>query len=354
MRAPVLLLLLLAVGLGLGTVQFARSWLQGERDALSAMQDTAGPEIRVAKVLVTAGKMPSGHFLRAGDMRWQDWPEEALSEAYFTDQAVTLEDLVGAVVRAGMNSGEPITANRVVRPGDRGFLAGVLTPGMRAMAVPVNETTGIAGLVFPGDRVDLILTHGVIEELPDKSAKRVVSETVLTNRRVLAIDQLVDDLTSEPLVADNVTLELTPQEAERVNVLMSMGSLTLSLRGIAETEDALPPLIAADATEQVAGAPPAAALPAGAAAPAPAQKEPLSGEDADLKQQPDKQVAQGASQEAEDLQGGADHRLDSGIPLYPTYSLDSDVSSLLPVPAFAGESIVLFHGSRSGGGSPQN
>lgn len=335
MRAPVLLLLVLAAGLGLGTIQFARNWLQGERDALSAMQGEAAPELAVTKVLVTAGTMPSGHFLRAGDMRWQDWPEEALSESYFTSSAVQLEDLVGAVVRSGMSAGEPITANRVVRPGDRGFLAGVLTPGMRAMAVPVNETTGIAGLVFPGDRVDVILTHSVIEETQEKSAKRIVSETVLTARRVLAIDQTVDDLTTEPIVADNVTLELTPREVERVNVLMDMGSLSLSLRGVAETEDTLPPLIAAKGQDQVADMP-------GPAAPF---KEPMAGNGA-----PGASAAalpEGEKQVAEHASSPGEEGLDSGLPLYPTYTLDSDVSSLLPVPAFAGESIVVFHGNRS-------
>ncbi|MEM1399608.1 MAG: Flp pilus assembly protein CpaB, partial [Pseudomonadota bacterium] len=211
MRAPVLLMLVLAIGLGFGTIQFARNWLQSERDALSAIQQQEVPELAVNRVLVTAGSLPSGHFLRVGDMRWQEWPEEAISDPYFTESEVALEELVGAVVRSGMNEGEPVTANRVVRPGDRGFLAGVLTPGMRAMAVPVNETTGIAGLVFPGDRVDLILRHAIVEETEDKATKRTVSETVLTNRRVLAIDQTVDDLSSEPLVADNVTLELTPR-----------------------------------------------------------------------------------------------------------------------------------------------
>ena len=251
-----------------------------------------------------------------------------------------LEELVGAVVRSGMNPGEPITANRVVRPGDRGFLAGVLTPGMRAMAVPVNETTGIAGLVFPGDRVDLILTHSIIEETPEKSAKRIVSETVLTNRRVLAIDQMVDDLANEPVVADNVTLELTPREIEKVNVLMDMGSLSLSLRGIAESEDALPPLIAGSGQDQVADLP---------GTPQPI-KEPMAGEAAG------RQPAASANAPADKVvadsgqDGVREPALDSGEPLYRTYALDSDVSTLLPVPTFAGESITIFHGSRSGGG----
>lgn len=345
MRAPVLLLLVLAVGLGFGTIQFARNWLESERNALTAMQqDEPAPELAVSRVLVTAGDMPSGHFLRAGDLRWQEWPEEAISEQYFTERDVQLEELVGAVVRSGMNSGEPITSNRVVRPGDRGFLAGVLTPGMRAMSVPVNETTGIAGLVFPGDRVDLILSHGVVEETEEKATKRTVSETVLTNRRVLAIDQMVDDLANEPAVADNVTLELTPREVEQVTVLLGLGSLTLSLRGIAEREEDLPPLIPGDEQNQVAETPTGAGKPI---------KEPMRGEgtgdlSADAPQVAQQGVTGALSQSPVDAKApGDDRHLDSGAPLYPTYTLDSDVSSLLPVPAFAGETIAIFHGTRS-------
>lgn len=344
MRAPVLLLLVLAVGLGFGTIQFARNWLENERNALTAVQDAPAPELQVSRVLVTAGDMPSGHFLRAGDLRWQEWPEGAIAEQYFTEQEVQLEELVGAVVRSGMNSGEPITSNRVVRPGDRGFLAGVLTPGMRAMSVPVNETTGIAGLVFPGDRVDLILSHGVVEETPEKATKRAVSETVLTNRRVLAIDQMVDDLANEPAVADNVTLELTPQEVEHVTVLLGLGSLTLSLRGIAEREEDLPPLIGGEEPNQVAETPMSVDKPI---------KEPMRGDGGTDLSVDAPQVAQqgiaGAQspQTAKLAETQGDGRLDSGIPLYPTYTLDSDVSSLLPVPAFAGESLIIFHGTRS-------
>lgn len=346
MRAPVLLLLVLAIGLGLGTIQFARNWLKGERDALSAMQGDAAPELQVSRVLVTAADTPSGHFLRVGDMRWQEWPVDAVSEAYFTEGEVALEDLVGAVVRRGINSGEPITNNRVVRPGDRGFLAGVLTPGMRAKSVPVNETTGIAGLVFPGDRVDLVLVHSIIEETQDKSAKRTVAETVLTNRRVLAIDQIVNDLTSEPLVADNVTLELTPREVEKVTVLLRLGSLSLSLRGVAESEDALPPLIATSSLDMQEGKNPLEVSEMASEGEMPI-KEPMRGEGA-----APAALATDEKQVADNSQAGdevhAPTVLDSGEPLYPTYTLDSDVSTLLPIPSFAGESIVIFHGTRSG------
>ncbi|MEM8914524.1 MAG: SAF domain-containing protein, partial [Pseudomonadota bacterium] len=110
MRAPVLLMFVLAIGLGFGTIQFARNWLQSERDALSAIQQQEVPELAVNRVLVTAGSLPSGHFLRVGDMRWQEWPEEAISDPYFTESEVALEELVGAVVRSGMNEGEPVTA----------------------------------------------------------------------------------------------------------------------------------------------------------------------------------------------------------------------------------------------------
>ena len=119
-----------------------------------------------------------------------------------------------------------------MKAGGRGFLAAVLRPGFRAMSIQVTATSGIAGLVFPGDRIDLILTHTVKRGGSDRRA----SETVLTNLRVLAIDQSVNDQAGNPRVFKNATLELTPKQTEMLAVLGELGRLSMTLRSLAKDE----------------------------------------------------------------------------------------------------------------------
>ncbi|MEQ9349769.1 MAG: Flp pilus assembly protein CpaB, partial [Alphaproteobacteria bacterium] len=155
------------------------------------------------------------------------------SDTYVVQSDDAGEIFVGAVVRSGIAEGEPITTGRVVRPGDRGFLAAVLQPGHRAISVAVNATSGISGFVFPGDRVDLILTHAVqYEDRPPRHA----AETIMSDVRVLAIDQSTDDQEGEPTLAKTATLEVTPRQAEVIGVASELGHLSLSLRSMATAE----------------------------------------------------------------------------------------------------------------------
>ena len=146
------------------------------------------------------------------------------------------DDLLGAVVRAGMVDGEPITDRRVVRPGDRGFLAAMLASGHRALSVPVNAANGISGLISPGDRVDVILSHTIKEDGAGPN-QRKASETMLSDIRVLALDQRTDDVDGERVVAKTATLEVDPKEAEKLSLAQKLGALSLSLRPIARAGD---------------------------------------------------------------------------------------------------------------------
>jgi pilus assembly protein CpaB len=130
------------------------------------------------------------------------------------------------VIREPLGAGEPITEPRLARPGDRGFLAAVLSPGLRAITIPINETNSIAGLLFPGDRVDLIVTHDV--------GSRRVSETVMTNIRVLAVDARTQAVNGQPGVGRTVTIEVTPKQAESVIVARGIGSFSLALRSLGQ------------------------------------------------------------------------------------------------------------------------
>jgi pilus assembly protein CpaB len=238
MRLRAILFAVVAIVIALGTAQLARNWLAGQRAALEAQKKVEKP---VNYVLVAARDLPTGSFVRPEDMTWAAWPEGQTAESYMRKGKDSEQSLVGSVVRSRVAAGEPLTPGRVVKPGDRGFLAAVLSPGMRAVSVSVTATSGIAGLVFPGDRVDLVLSHNIKPPTtpndPNSGQVRVASETVLTDLRVLAIDQTTDDQNGKPVIAKNVTFEVTPKQVEAIEVASDLGKLNLSLRSLGHPDD---------------------------------------------------------------------------------------------------------------------
>lgn len=202
-----------------------------------------GPE-----VLVATRALPVGTIIDAEALRYQPWPEGLVQNAYYIkgkEGGVNPADLLGTVVRHEITAGQPISQGSLIKPGDRGFLAAALGPGMRAITVSVSNTSGVAGFIFPGDRVDLVLTHEVTGE--GDSLK--VSETILRNVRVLATDQRMNSVDEEgkPVVktASTVTLEVTPRIAEKIAVAQTIGQLSLSLRSLADSTAELERAIAA-------------------------------------------------------------------------------------------------------------
>jgi pilus assembly protein CpaB len=199
------------------------------------------------KVLVARKALPVGTIIDAESLTYQPWPNEMMQSAYYTEGQPDsdLSKLLGTVVRYPITAGQPLTRGALVGPQDRGFLAAALGPGMRAVTVPVNASSGVAGFVFPGDRVDIVLTQevGGGEGPPLK-----VSETVVRNVRVLATDQRIDskgeDGKTEVRTFSNVTLEATPRIAEKIAVAQSVGQLSLSLRSIADNTSELERAIA--------------------------------------------------------------------------------------------------------------
>ncbi|WP_420348397.1 Flp pilus assembly protein CpaB [Pelagibius sp.] len=244
-----ILLIAAALLITLGTTVVARSWLASQR-VQPATVAAPPPEPEGIKVLVAKVELPTGVFIQEEQLRWQIWPDDDIPENYFTDEEIDPSELYGAVVRRGFTAGEPITPKRVIRPGERGFLAAVLRPGYRAMAIRVNATSGVSGLVFPGDRIDIILTHTVKVATGEKIMERRASETVLRNVRVLAIDQLVDDSGSEPKYAKNFTLEVTPKQTEMLSVVRELGALSISLRSLAKDEEELERLAVLNETKE--------------------------------------------------------------------------------------------------------
>ena len=231
MNVRLLVVLVVALGAAGAAIITAQQWLVSQR----AVVATAAPTIQVAlpevEILVAKNDLPAGLLVQPNHLRWQAWPDSDLSNQYIVRKDGTFDEFLGTVVRSGIAAGEPITGGRVVRPGERGFLAAVLTPGKRAVTVAVNATSGISGFIFPGDRVDLILSHS-IDRIDDEGVVRMASETFLTEIRVLAIDQTTDDQTGEPSIAKTVTIEVTPKQAEKVTLIPDLGRLSLSLRAL--------------------------------------------------------------------------------------------------------------------------
>jgi len=215
-----------------GTVYVAQGWLESERAALEARM-TPPEQGETPFILVAKNTLATGTFVKPEHMRWQAWPDDNLSDSYLIQGVATDDVFAGAVVRSRVAAGEPITLDKIVKPGDRGFLAAVLAPGTRAVSVPLNATTGISGFVFPGDRVDLILSHEINNPTDEKRPLRRASETVLSDIRVLAVDQKTEDVEGKPQIAKTATLEVTPKQAEVIAVVTQLGQLSLSLRSLA-------------------------------------------------------------------------------------------------------------------------
>jgi pilus assembly protein CpaB len=198
------------------------------------------------QVLVATRAMPVGTILQSDSFRYQPWPKELIQEAYYVKDQVSPPQ-PGTVVRYALTAGQPITQGALVKPGDRGFLAAALGPGMRAVTIPVDAKSGVAGFVFPGDRIDLVLTQAV--EGGGQGPALKTAETFVRNIRVLATDQRTDSTTkdgkTEVMTFSTVTLEATPRIAEKVALAQSLGQLSISLRSIADNNAELERAIAA-------------------------------------------------------------------------------------------------------------
>ncbi|MBT3238020.1 MAG: Flp pilus assembly protein CpaB [Rhodospirillaceae bacterium] len=218
------------------TALMANNWINAERASFKALATPAERQ-ETTEVLVATEELRAGSFVRAAKLKWLPWPEDGIADGYVVKGKREIKEFEASVVRNALTPGQPITDALVVHPGDRGFLAAVLNVGNRAVSVPVNATSGISGFIFPGDRVDLILTSKFNAKGGDgESRARYVSKTLLTGLRVLAIDQKTESKDGEVSPAKTVTMEVTPKQAEKVAVGMAMGNLSLSLQSLARND----------------------------------------------------------------------------------------------------------------------
>lgn len=193
-------------------------------------------KLETADVLVANADIPIGTAVKSGDMRWQMWPAASAGPAFIrkTDRPDAIEQLSGSISRGSFSTGEPIVESRLIKANSAGYLSAVLPSGMRAVATDISAETSVGGFVIPGDHVDVILTKR--EQENDKSRESYSTETILSNVRVLAIDQSVEDKNGQKaMIGKTVTLELSPGQAETLVLGSKLGTLTLALRSIVDT-----------------------------------------------------------------------------------------------------------------------
>src|SRR6201996_2109315 len=235
----VMALLLGVVGLaGLGLAYL------GMRQPAPVAEAAAAPAPPAAKIsiLVAARAQRAGNLMVAEDVTSTEITAGTEPPGSLTDSVNTRTTLRGAMVRRSRAANEPIAAGDVLNAGDRGFLAAVLGAGMRAVTVGVDAVSGTAGLIWPGDRVDLVLTQQIAaRERP--ADRRVSGETVLTNLRVIAVDQqLVEGgQTGQPVSNTNnrtVTIEASLDDTQRITVAARLGKLSLVIRSATDNQSA--------------------------------------------------------------------------------------------------------------------
>lgn len=195
----------------------------------------AAPPAR-ASIVVAARAVQAGTLLKPEDLAARELPVAELPEGALRDAPEARMDLIGAMVRRTLAPGDALRLDAVLRPGENGFLAAVLAPGMRAVTVGVDAVSGAAGLIWPGDRVDVILTQA-FDDNEASPARRVAGEAVLTAARVIAVDRHLVQGMQPGAVGDSlretnrtVTLEVTAEQATRIAVANRLGRLSLALR----------------------------------------------------------------------------------------------------------------------------
>lgn len=236
MKVARIIVLTIALGSGFGAFIVARSMIDDREAPPVPLAVLPEPKADTVDVLVFNRDMPMGTKLTAADMIWQPWPKTSAIETFVTRAArpEAMNELSGSIARQAVLANEPVREGRLTKS-DRGFMSVILAPGMRALAVEVKAVSTAGGFVLPNDHVDIILTRAAPKG--GASGDPYVSETILTNIRVLAIDQQVIEKGEPSVVArDTATLELTPRQAELVAQSQQLGTISLVLRSIRDAE----------------------------------------------------------------------------------------------------------------------
>ena len=244
MRLAVVIVIAVAALFAVGVGYFLLQYMEGLERTAVERAELMKPGIDAVEILVADIDLPAGTIIESMNLDWQLWPDDSLGDGYVVyreeddkaDKSDLEEPLYDMVTRRTILAGEPITEAKLFTREGASFLSGMLSPGMRAVAIRVQENTGVGGFIMPGDRVDVIVS---LKWKIDRDAKKAgalfaeyTSETIVQNARVMGIDQAFDDFEESVVKAKAVTIEVTPKQAEIIAIAESRGELSLALRSL--------------------------------------------------------------------------------------------------------------------------
>ena len=201
------------------------------------------PPLATVDILVAKNDLSRGQVIGDGDVDWQTWPAASANASFIkrTDRPDAVHQFVGAIARESVASGEPIRDPSVVFAKGSGFMAAILPKGMRAVSMEVSAENAAGGFILPDDHVDVVLTRHDKMQTAGGASDKIVSESILRNVRVLAIDQAVEEKAGQRVVVGKTaTLELSPDQAETLQLAKQQGSLSLALRSLIDSRSDSP------------------------------------------------------------------------------------------------------------------
>jgi len=227
-------IVVLTIALSAGGVA---AYLARGTDTKQALPADPVVQLQTVDVLVAKSDIGLGQSVTPDNLQWQTWPAATASNSFIrrSERPEGTKEVAGSIARAPFITGEPIREQKLVKANGSGFMAAILPSGMRAISTEISPETGAGGFILPNDRVDVILSKR--EKNPDRSGSSdiVISEIILTNVRVLAIDQAPKEKDGQnTVVGKTVTLELKPEQSETLARARQTGTLALALRSIAD------------------------------------------------------------------------------------------------------------------------
>ncbi|KRB31116.1 MULTISPECIES: Flp pilus assembly protein CpaB [Mesorhizobium] len=233
MRANTVIMIVLAGVFGVLAVVLANIWLANQRSAMARTEDVQRDTVVVATVALKFGDT-----LSADKLREVAWPSGAIPAGAFktTEELLTKDVPAGGAPKQALQAigvNEPVLASKITGPGQRATLSAVLGEGMKAVSIRVNDVLGVAGFVFPGDRVDVLLTRTV---RGNDGADQSFVDVLLQSMKVLAVDQVADASKDSPTVVKSVTLEASTKDAQKLTLAAGAGQLSLALRQAAASK----------------------------------------------------------------------------------------------------------------------
>jgi pilus assembly protein CpaB len=239
----IVIFIILALAAGAAYITYQMTAKEGEVQVKEVVKtEVIKEEVQKSKILTAAKDIPVGAVITKEYIEVKEWPTTLLLPEFITTGSSDELAIDNMIARAQFRKGEPMIKSKLANPGDPSFLAGTLDYGNRAITIALDETSGVAGFVFPGDRVDVLITHSVdfgsrgsgAEGTSRQPVLEPMSEVLLSNIRVLALDQrYASEEGEKPLIPRSVTLEVTPIQAQKIRLAENTSAkLSLVLRGL--------------------------------------------------------------------------------------------------------------------------